>query len=140
MLGQLTGSVASIATTVAALFVGSISTYLANNKDFIIFIICYSYGFERFINTVSYSSCNCFYWFKHTFNSISTYLENNKDFIKGTILQWFNISTRANTVSKIFPINSANLPKNVIIPSTAGCICSSHIAEKLSAIPSERNI
>ncbi|WP_304960324.1 phage tail protein [Thomasclavelia cocleata] len=35
MLGQLTGSVASIATTVAALFVGSISTYLENNKDFI---------------------------------------------------------------------------------------------------------
>lgn len=35
MLGQLTGSVASIATTVATLFVGSISTYLENNKDFI---------------------------------------------------------------------------------------------------------
>lgn len=35
MLGQLTGSVASIATTIATLFVGSISTYLESNKDFI---------------------------------------------------------------------------------------------------------
>ena len=35
MLGQLTGSIASIATTIATLFVGSVSTYLESNKDFI---------------------------------------------------------------------------------------------------------
>lgn len=35
MLGQLAGSVASIATTIATLFVGSVATYLESNKDFI---------------------------------------------------------------------------------------------------------
>ena len=35
MLGQLAGSVASIATSIATLFVGSVATYLESNKDFI---------------------------------------------------------------------------------------------------------
>lgn len=32
-LGQLTGSIASIGTTIATLFVGSVATYLSNNED-----------------------------------------------------------------------------------------------------------